>query len=288
MPKAEIILFALFNKIQLAKKTFKSHNLRILLYSYYSTKFERQEKGVDNYEVINSKTPLWFAKMIFCGIIYNICMGKNLWNTTWIVLRPLLAVFCRYRITGVENIKNAPKPCILAIATHSNVLDSYIASAAMPFNCHLYPIPYMTKDAFFKMLIVKNIVKAYKAFPVIRGLGLENTLKPAVELIKQGYPVGMFVEGKINKFGELREAKPGAAALALMTGAPIIPIALKGTCQIRNPLKFLFLQRKINVSFGQPIYVQKNYNENPGLDQKAVNELTEKINSEIKRLHSAL
>lgn len=218
---------------------------------------------------------------------YYTIMDKKLWNATWIVLRPLLAVFCRYRITGSENIENAPKPCILAIATHSNVLDPYIASTAMPFNCRLYPIPYMTKEALFKIPIVKNIVKAYKAFPVIRGLGLENTLKPAAELIKQGYPVGLFVEGKINKFGELREAKPGAAALSLMTNTPIIPISLKGTHQIRNPLKFLFLQKKINVSFGQPIYPQKEYTENPGLNQEAVNVLTEKINSEIKKLHSA-
>lgn len=213
-------------------------------------------------------------------------MGKNLWNFTWLILRPLLGLFCRFKIFGLKNISNIKSPVIFAIATHSHILDSYIVGAALPFNCQFYPIRYMTKDSFFKMPIVKNIVKAYGAFPVIRGQGLENTLKPAIDLISQKQAIGIFIEGRINKFGELREAKIGAAALSLLTGSPIIPVALKGTHQIRNPLKWLFLQKKISVSFGQPIFPPKNNQNNP-LEENT-RQLTQQLNNSIKTLYSKL
>jgi 1-acyl-sn-glycerol-3-phosphate acyltransferase len=206
---------------------------------------------------------------------------KILWNATWLFLRPLLAVFCRFRIAGWKNIKNVKKPCIFAIATHSHILDSYIVGAALPFNCQFYPINYMTKDSFFRMPVIKHIVKAYSAFPVIRGLGLEKTLEPAVQLIKQKGAIGMFIEGNISPKGELRNPKPGAAALALITGAPIIPVTIRGTHQIRNPLKWLFLQKKIFVCFGQKINPENKANPS----REDIENLTQKIFEEIKKLY---
>lgn len=210
---------------------------------------------------------------------------KLLWNATWIILRPLLRIFCRFKISGIENIKAIKKPVIFAIATHSHILDSYIVGAAMPFNCHFYPIRYMTKDAFFKMPIIRHIVRAYGAFPVIRGLGLENTLQPAIDLLKLNQAVGIFIEGKINKFGELRKTKPGAAALSILTKAPIIPIALKGTWQIRNLLKWIFLQKKISVSFGKPIFPPDNASQ---LDKETLNQFTQIIEDKIKTLYYSI
>jgi len=213
---------------------------------------------------------------------------KIVWNTTWLILKPLLAIFCRFKTTGLENIKTLQGPCILAIATHSYGFDPYIVGTAMPFNSNLFPIRFMAKEKFFKMPLVKNIIEAYGTFPVIQGIGLENSLKPAIELLKNNVAIGMFVEGKVAKAGELREFKPGAAALSIMTGVPVIPVALKGTHQIRNPFKFLFLQKKISVSFGQPI--QHNFTCLPGTttqeNREAIGKLTQKISDEIKKLYS--
>jgi 1-acyl-sn-glycerol-3-phosphate acyltransferase len=212
---------------------------------------------------------------------------KFVWNTTWLTLKPFLTVFCRFEKIGLENIRNVQGPCILAIATHSYGFDPYIVGTAMPFNSNLFPIRFMAKERFFKMPVVKNIIEAYGTFPVIQGIGLENSLKPAIELLKNNVAIGMFVEGKVAKNGELREFKPGAAALSIMTGTPIIPVALKGTWQIRNPLKFLFLQKKISVSFGQPI--QHDFTCTPGTtiqdNREVVEKLTGRISEEIKKLY---
>jgi len=208
---------------------------------------------------------------------------QKIWNTTSSVLKAVMRIFCRFKIYGLENISNMEKPAIFAIATHSYFLDPYIVGAVIPH--HFYPIRFMTKAAFFKMPIVKHIVRAYGAFPVIRGLGLENTLRPAIDFIKQNEPVGLFIEGKIAKKEELRPSKPGAAALALMTSVPIIPVALKGTWQIRNFLKFIFLQKKVSVSFGKPIFPPKNTNP---LDKEALQQFTQTIEDKVKELYYSI
>ena len=206
-----------------------------------------------------------------------------LWNATSSVLKPVMRVFCRFRIYGLENVSSVKSPVIFAIATHSYFLDPYIVGIIIPR--HFYPVRFMTKPSFFKMPLVKHIVRAYDAFPVIRGQGLENTLKPAIDFLKQGEPIGMFTEGKISTTGELRPAKPGAAALSILTNAPIIPVALKGTWQIRNPLKFLFLQKRISISFGQPISPPNNASQ---LDKETLNNFTQTIENKIKTLYYSI
>jgi 1-acyl-sn-glycerol-3-phosphate acyltransferase len=213
-------------------------------------------------------------------------MQKLLWNISWLVLRPLLRIFCRFKINGAENLRGISGPVILAIATHSHILDSYIVGAAMPFNCRLYPVRYMTKESFFKIPIVAGIIRAYGAFPVVRGQEIKNVLLPAAKLLEKNSAVGIFIEGKISREGKLRELKKGVSCLAFLTEAPVLPIALKGTYQIRNPLKFLFTKRKINVSFGKPIKIS-DFGLSPDQNlenQENIEKFTKIIENQIKTL----
>ena len=208
-------------------------------------------------------------------------MRKILWNITSYMLKPVMRVFCQFKVYGLENISDIKRPVIFAIATHSYFLDPYIVGIVIPR--YFYPVRFMTKAAFFKMPVIKHIIRAYGAFPIIRKIGLENTLKPAVNFIKQNEPIGLFIEGKISKIGEFRPAKPGAAALSIMTNVPVIPVALKGTWQIRNPLKFLFLRKKVSVFFGQPIFPPANIN--PFADKETLEQFTQILEDKIKNLY---
>jgi 1-acyl-sn-glycerol-3-phosphate acyltransferase len=213
-------------------------------------------------------------------------MQKLLWNISWLVLRPLMRFFCRFKIIGHENIRDAEIPAILTIAVHANIFDAYIVGAALPFNSGFFPVRFMIRRKIFDIPLIRPILKIYGAFKVIRGMGILKALEPAINLIKQKYSIGIFVEGKISMEGELRKARPGAAALSFLTGASIIPVALQGTHQIRNPLKFIFTQRKIIVSFGKPIKpTDFNLPENKNLEsQEAVEKFTKIIEDQIKIL----
>lgn len=180
-------------------------------------------------------------------------MKKVLWNSTWIFLRPLLAVFFGFKIRGSENHRGLSGPFILVISVHATFLDGFIVGAAFPFNCRFFPIRYMMMEKYLKMPIIGLIIKSYGNFPVKIGIGLENSVAPAVALLKKGEAVGIFIEGKLSKTGLPNEPKPGAAYLALKTGLPVLPVFLRGNLGGFNPLKFILKSRNVRVSFGRPI-----------------------------------
>ena len=214
-------------------------------------------------------------------------MQKLLWNISWLVLRPLLRIFCRFRIVGHKNIQDAITPVILAIAVHANIFDAFIVGAALPFGSHFFPVRFMIRRKIFDIPFVRPILKLYGAFKVIRGMGLEKAIEPAINLLKQGYSVGIFVEGKISRKGELRDSRPGTAAISFAQNAPVVPVALKGTHQIRNPFKFIFTRRKITVSFGKPITpADFNLPEDKSLENReTIEKFTKIIEGQIKKFY---
>jgi 1-acyl-sn-glycerol-3-phosphate acyltransferase len=63
----------------------------------------------------------------------------------------------------------------------------------------------------------------------------------------------LFPEGRRSPDGRLVEFKPGAAMLALRTGAPIVPIRLDGLHEALPRGAHLPTATKVRVRFGEPI-----------------------------------
>lgn len=185
-------------------------------------------------------------------------MKKFFWNLTWLILRPLLNFFCHFEINGIENIKKIDSNFIIALAIHANYADPFIAGSAFPFNCRCFPIRYMTAKKFIEMPIIGKILKSYGAFPVERQseLPIEEVVKEAVFLLENRETLGIFIEGRLSKDGNLGELKLGAAYLSLKTNIPILPMALSGTFGL-NFINFFLRRKKIIISFDELIYPKK-------------------------------
>lgn len=210
-------------------------------------------------------------------------MRRILWNLTWLLMRPLLAVFFGLKIKGSENYRGLNGPLILAIGVHATFLDGFIIGATLPFNCRFFPIRYMMMEKYLKMPVVGLIVKSYGNFPVKNGIGLENSVAPAVDLLKKGEVVGIFIEGKLSKTGLPNEPKPGAAYLAIKTGLPVLPVSLSGNLGGFNPLKFILKSRALRVSFGRPLNAKDfGFLAGDELDKEKVFKFTSIIMERIK------
>ncbi len=83
-----------------------------------------------------------------------------------------------------------------------------------------------------------------------------TVLDVAEQFVRDGFPVVIFPEGNSNTAPELRLGKTGAARLALRTGAPVIPVGIKGTSGIRPWQAFFWffsLVKPFHVRIGEPI-----------------------------------
>ena len=85
-----------------------------------------------------------------------------------------------------------------------------------------------------------------------------QAIRRAVQVLRAGKVLAVFPEG-VRSGGEVAWAKGGAAYLAMVSGAPIVPVAILGT---REPGQFKNqvprLRRPIHVVYGEPFNVPRS------------------------------
>lgn len=113
-----------------------------------------------------------------------------------------------------------------------------------------------------------------------------KSIRKAVDIVKQGYPMVIFPEGERTITGEMGVFKKGSFKLATETNGIILPITIDGTYNIQNRKSILMKpNQKVIITVGKPIYMKelseesnKNIND---VVQKLI--LNEKIQKNIKK-----
>ena len=81
-----------------------------------------------------------------------------------------------------------------------------------------------------------------------------RAMRVAVEHLNDGGIVGLFPEGRRVESWGGDEPKRGAAWLAWMTGAPLIPIAIHGTMHSLSPDQTGFHRTAVHIWIDEPIW----------------------------------
>lgn len=178
-------------------------------------------------------------------------LSKICFNLLWAPAQLLLRIFFSFKIESEENLKEIKLP-LLIIVNHTSWLDPLLAVAAFPFNSKIYPLCFAAWYRYYYSPLFPFML-VLSAFPVWQGIGLENTLKEPIKILKNGGVVGIFPEGRRRHFGRPRKGKRGAAYLALNTGVPILPIKITGTLGMKP--KDVFSRRKVVVKTGKIFYL---------------------------------
>ena len=164
--------------------------------------------------------------------------------------RVLYFLLLRWTVRGGEHVP-VSGPCIL-IANHVHLADPVLLMLAFP-----RPITFMAKEELFRVPIWGQVMRDGGMFPVARAGTLQqkrDVMRLAENLLTQGRVLALFPEGRRSPTGVLIEGKPGAAVLAIRTGAPLVPVAIEGTEQIRG--KWWWLKRpRVTVTIGAPFHL---------------------------------
>jgi 1-acyl-sn-glycerol-3-phosphate acyltransferase len=120
-------------------------------------------------------------------------------------------------------------------------------------------------------------------FPVRRGHADEDAFTTAFAVLRRDGVIGMYCEGGRTRTGAMADqAKPGIGRLAVQSGAPVVPVAILGSHQVRNWKRLHF--PKVVVEYGLPLRFEPV--EDPS--REAQQEAADLILSRIKALHTAL
>jgi 1-acyl-sn-glycerol-3-phosphate acyltransferase len=175
-------------------------------------------------------------------------------------------------VSGTEHIP-AAGPVILA-ANHASAWDIPIHVITSS-----RPIVFVAKEELYRGPVTSGLWRVLGGFSVRRDTADLRAIERAIEVLAQGRALGIYPEGTRVRNGDLGAFLPGAAWLALLTGAPIVPAGMSGTARSRARSGST---RHVRAAFGPPIVV--DVERDPTLRRKRADELTDELRRAIRAL----
>ncbi len=160
------------------------------------------------------------------------------------ILVPAFLIYLRMERVGREHLPRSG-PLLLA-SNHRSFLDPFLIGTLVR-----RPVYYMAKRELFEKRWQAWILNALGAFPVDRGAGDRGAMDTARRILERGDCVVVFPEGTRRRRGPLGDPRRGVGRLALETGAPVAPVAVAGSDQVRRGWRIR--PRKVRLRVGRPL-----------------------------------
>ena len=156
-------------------------------------------------------------------------MGVEPQRAIQALARPQLFPWVRFDVAGVERIPSSG-PCII-VGNHRSYFDPMAIGYTMGQAGRA--VRFLGKKEVFDAPVVGQLTSALGGIRVDRGSGSDEPLEAAAEALEAGEAVAIMPEGTIPRgrafFEPELKGRWGAARLAALTGAPVVPIGLWGT-----------------------------------------------------------
>ncbi len=144
-------------------------------------------------------------------------------------LGPLLGTALQVSVAGQERLERAEPPVIF-VANHASHLDALLVLRALPPVWRRRTLVAAAADYFFDRWWRSALsALVLNAVPLTRHAGIVDTQHEFARLVDAGWSVLAFPEGTRSRDGSLQRFHHGASRLALDTGRPVVPIAIRGT-----------------------------------------------------------
>lgn len=190
-----------------------------------------------------------------------------------VVMTPIALALYRTRAVSRENVP--AEGAVILAPNHFSNMDHFF--------CGVYlrrKIRFMSKSQFFgNNPALSYLFRNAGHFPVRRGHADEEAFTTAHSILDRGGWVGMYAEGGRSRTGGLGEPRPGIGRLALESGAPVVPVAINGSLEVRQWRRGRF--PRVTVSYGAPLALDRVAE--PSREEQL--EAAERIFDEVRRLY---
>jgi 1-acyl-sn-glycerol-3-phosphate acyltransferase len=180
---------------------------------------------------------------------YQISRSERMLNATF---KGLTSLMCRVE---AEQLKRVPTrgPLIL-VSNHINFLEIPIIYTRLQISC---PLTGFAKAETWDNPIMGRIFDIWGVIPIHRGQADLTAIKRGLAVLQQGHIVAVTPEGTRSNHGQLLRGHPGVVVLALLSGAPVLPVVHYGHEKYRQD--FSRLRRSdFNVVVGKPFLLDSH------------------------------
>ena len=179
----------------------------------------------------------------FSGRLYMLCASKG-WarQIMWISAAKVI-------VKGGENVDW--NRSYIVVSNHQSQLDIPLLFMYLPT-----PIRFLAKKSLFYIPLFGWSLIITGFIPVDRGSvkRARRSIERASNRVKKGASLVVFAEGTRSSDGSISPFKSGAFLMAIKSGVPILPVAIRGTRHVipKDKLR-VFTGRKVELLIGSPI-----------------------------------
>ncbi|HWH06637.1 MAG TPA: lysophospholipid acyltransferase family protein [Gaiellaceae bacterium] len=193
------------------------------------------------------------------------------WRLGRMTLQPLVKSLAPVRVYGAERVPRTGG-CVLAF-NHFHWIDPPVFGAVTPRT-----VAFVAKVEAHRVPGLGHLIRSFGTISIRRGESDREAVRQMRQAVRDGYALGLFVEGTRQLDGTLGPVQPGAAMVALQEDVPVVPAAIHGT-ETWRPGNW----HPVSVAWGEPMRFE-------GLPKggRGYREASEAIGAKLRELHEWL
>lgn len=175
------------------------------------------------------------------------------WFFKYVVVAPLARFYVRPRWVGREHLPRTG-PFVLA-GNHLTMIDPVVIALGARRR-----VTYVAKSKYYSGTSLRRRFLAW----FLRAVGQvpidpasAHTANPGLEtarrVLREGGVVAIFPEGTRSPDGRLYRGRTGVMRMALPEGVPVVPVAVRGTREVRLPGSGSPRRGRVSVIYGPPL-----------------------------------
>jgi len=173
--------------------------------------------------------------------------------------RPVIGTYASTMLKMDVNLhQKLPDGAKIIAANHPSTTDPFFVAAMLRQQSFI-----LINELLFKVPVFGEYLRRSGHIPVAIGQG-QRSVDAALEYLKAGHTVMIFPEGSLSpQEGGFQKARTGVARLALISGAPVIPVGIHllrdriSTIRstVRGQIEYgrWYLRGPYNLTVGQPL-----------------------------------
>jgi 1-acyl-sn-glycerol-3-phosphate acyltransferase len=168
------------------------------------------------------------------------------------VMRMLVRTVLFGLFTQVGRERVPREGALMVCANHISTLDPPLIPAFLPRNDSWS----MAKAEYFEKSWLQTwIFTAFHAFPVTRHSADRAAIRRATAILREGQVLVLYPEGTRITSGGLHGPEPGAGFIAMLSGAPVLPVAVSGSREVFGKGFKLPRRAPLRLEFGEPFRI---------------------------------
>ncbi|MFH9423437.1 lysophospholipid acyltransferase family protein [Streptomyces sp. NPDC017529] len=205
-----------------------------------------------------------------------------------VICKPPLLVLFKRDWQGMEHIP--ADGGFITVVNHNSYLDP-LSYAHYQYNTGRVP-RFLAKSGLFKGGFVGLMMRGTGQIPVYReSTDAAVAFRAAVAAIDKGECVAFYPEGTLTRDPDMwpMQGKTGAARVALLTKAPVVPVAQWGANEVMPPYAKekklrLFPRKTLRVKAGPPVDLSEFYGKEPTAE--VLRAVTDKVMAAVTEILS--